>query len=239
MKNKKIAMLCMTVMLALGLTGCAENQIPDMTDEQMQEIGEYVGITLIKYDASHRSRLVELSDEDEPFVPEPTAEPQKPAGMDPVEDTPVIDMTDKGESDAPVESVLEFAEGMTLTYTGQEVCDYYPKADADSYLSINAAEGKKLLILNFNLSNHSAQAQDVDLLSSPAKFKIKVNGSNTKWALTTMLDNDLSTYVGTLPANQSVEVVLIIEVPNETATSISTIELKVENESASSTIKVL
>lgn len=239
MKKKKLMMLCMAAMLTLGLTGCAENQIPDMTDEQMQEIGEYVGITLIKYDASHRSRLVELTDEDEPLAPEPTVEPEKPAGMDPVEDTPVIDMTGKGESNTPVERVLEFAEGMTLTYTGQQVCDYYPEGDANAYFSINATEGKKLLVLNFALSNNTTQAQEVDLLSSSAKFRIKVNEGNTRRAFTTMLDNDLSTYVGTLSANQSVEVVLIIEVSEETAASVSAIELKVENESASSTIKVL
>ena len=52
------------VVMIMCLTGCAENQIPTMTDEQIYEVSEYVAITLMKYDASNRSRLVELDEDD-------------------------------------------------------------------------------------------------------------------------------------------------------------------------------
>ena len=47
--------------LILALTGCAENQIPDLTADQEKAVGEYVALTLMRYDAGHRSRLMDLS----------------------------------------------------------------------------------------------------------------------------------------------------------------------------------
>ena len=41
MKYKKSLITVMAVAM-LGLSGCAENQIPEMTDEEMRAVGEYV-----------------------------------------------------------------------------------------------------------------------------------------------------------------------------------------------------
>ena len=35
------------------------NEIPDLTEEESQRIGEYAAVTLLKYDANNRSRLVD------------------------------------------------------------------------------------------------------------------------------------------------------------------------------------
>ncbi len=244
MIKKKMALLLAAVMLILCCSGCAENQIPNMTDEEMRQIGEYVGITLMKYDAVHRSRLVEI--EDEPILPEttpePTPEPEGNGGMDPVEETPVVDRTEGNGAEVnslTVEEVLKFDEGLRLVFKGQEICEYYPKDGPDAYFSISASEGKKLLILNFSLSNTSDKDVKVDILSTDIKFRIAVNGEYTRRALTTMLENDLSTYVENLSAGENKDVVLIIEVTDENANEISSVELKVQNESATCTIKVL
>lgn len=239
-KTRWMALLIMTAMIA-SLTGCAENQIPVMTDEQIYDVSEYVAITLMKYDASNRSRLVEL-DEDDFIEKEPVVTPEpEDVGMKPVEDTPVIDATTGQEiqEQEPVETVLALPEGLKLTYLGYEITDSYPNDGENSYFSLLATRGNKLLVLKFEVTNTSDAEVAVDLLSSDERFLVTVNGEYTRRALTTMLDNDLTTYMGTLKGMEGADAVLLIEVSEEVANSISSVDIKVQNEDKTHTIQAL
>ena len=72
MKYKKSLMTVMAVAM-LGLSGCAENQIPEMTEEEMRAVGEYVAYALTKYDAGRSSRLMDLP----PIEEESKAPPER------------------------------------------------------------------------------------------------------------------------------------------------------------------
>ena len=240
MKKKKWALFPFVIAIVISLAGCAENQIPEMTDEQIYDISEYVAFTLMKYDASRRSRLVALTEEDwiekEPIsTPEPKPEEE---GMKPVVDTPVIDMTTGDGDEEPVETVLALADGLKLIYVGYETTDMYPTDIANSYFSLFATSGKQLLVLKFQLMNEFNADADVNMLSSDESFTVTVNKEYIRKAFTTMLDNDLATYVGTVPAGQSREVVLIIEVDSTMVNQISTIDIKIQNELKKHTIRV-
>lgn len=239
MKKMKWTVIPVLIAVVMCMTGCAENQIPIMTDEQIYEVSEYVAITLMKYDASNRSRLVEL-DEDDFIEKEPVATPEpEDTGMKPVEDTPVLDATTGEDEKTDVESVLALADNLELNYLGYELADSYPKDSANSYFSVFAADGKQLLILKFDLSNIGEQDVEVDLLSSNESFALTVNDEYSRRALTTMLDNDLSTYVGTLKGNESKDVVLIIEVDNALASNITSLSIRVQNGDKKHTIRIL
>ena len=150
--------------------------------------------------------------------------------MAPVDDTPVVNASGKEEQEAPsysLEEVMGLPEGLEVAFTGQEVYESYPE-NAD-YFSLNASEGRKLLVLRFSIVNVGEQEQNVDLLNSGAVFHIKVNETFSRRALTTMLMDDMATYVGTVPAGGSVDTVLVIEVDNGMAESISSVGLSVEN----------
>ena len=238
MKKKRWIVFPILIALIMGLTGCAENQIPAMTDEQIYEVSEYVAITLMKYDAGNRSRLVELDENDwvekEPVV---TPEPED-TGMKPVEDTPVIDATTGENEKADIESVLALADNLELNYLGYELADSYPKDSENAYFSLTAASGKQLLVLKFLLHNTAEQDVTVDLLSSDESFTLTVNEEYSRRALTTMLDNDLSTYVGVLKSGESKEVVLIIEVDAAMAGNITSLSMKVQSGEKKHTIRV-
>ena len=55
----RIRFAAAAVLAAVFMTGCAEDAIPVMDEEQQKMIGEFAAITLLKYDANNRSRLVE------------------------------------------------------------------------------------------------------------------------------------------------------------------------------------
>lgn len=229
-------------LIIFGLTGCGENKIPEMTDEQMQLIGEYTAVTLMKYDANQRSRLVDYTEmlaTPEPEIPqEPEAE--EPQGMDPTDDTPVVDGPAADEPAAPmsIEEALKLPEGIGVIYTGEGLYDSYPEGE-DTFFALSASEGKKLLVLNFSIINASGQEQSVDILSLSPEFKVSVNGEYSRRALMTWLEEDLTVYQGTLPSMGSAATVLVIEVDEETASDISSLSISLKNDSETYTIPIL
>ena len=57
-RNKNMVCGALLCAMMLSMTACG-NEIPDLTEEESQRIGEYAAVTLLKYDANNRSRLVD------------------------------------------------------------------------------------------------------------------------------------------------------------------------------------
>lgn len=243
--KKKISAVLTAAMLMTGLTGCAgENQIPDFTQDEVQEIGEFVALTVMKYDINHRSRLMDLEvldvEKEEDGV-SATPEPEETSGMPPVADTPVVDASGKEEAEnAPaysLEEVMGLPEGLAVTFVGQASYESYP--EDGEFFSVNASEGKKLLVLQFSVTNNGAEEKSVNILDSDVVFTVKVNETYSRKALPTILLDDLSTYIGTVPAGGTVNTVIVIQVEEEMAENISSLSLNVKNGEKASTIKLL
>ncbi len=226
------------------LTGCG-NMLPEMTTQQEQAMGEYAAMILLRYDANSRSRLVPLppetweSDEEktEPVTAPEENTADEPQGMDPVADTPVVDaegnVTQSGGAGS-LESLFGLPEGVQLTFTGTQVAASYPEGEQrEDFFALDAARDKSLLILHYTLSNQSGAEQAVDLLSRDATFKITVNGSYTRSALMTLLMDDMATFVGTLGAGDSRELVLVIEIDQSMAESVTSVSLEAKTDSQS------
>lgn len=238
--RKRLTAALTAGLLILSLAGCGENQIPEMTDEELRIVGEYAAITLMRYDANHRSRLVDYTDMLITPTPEPeitpTPTPQAPQGMDPVDDTLVIGPSGGTGNSHAMEEVLELPEGLSVQYLGAEFYDKYPEGDIVGF-ALTATTGKKLLVLNFSLINAGEQDVAVDILSLDAEFNITVNGDYTRRALLTMLDNDLSTYMGTISGTGSVNTVLVIEVDESVEGNLSSLSLNLKNDQKTYTIQ--
>lgn len=245
MKYKK-NLMAILVLSMLGFSGCAESQIPEMTAEEMQAVGEFVAYTLMKYDVGQNSRLMELPPEEmeeehsEVKVPTQTPAPEASVGMDPVDDTPVTTAPGAeltvGENTYSAEEVMGLPEGVVLEFAGKVICDSYP--DESDAFAVSATQGKKLLILKFSITNTMEQETKVDLFSSQTTYRIAVDGERSRRALTTMLPNDLAFYVDTLPAGASAEAVLVMEVDADRAETIDTVTVQMKNESKSHTIQL-
>lgn len=245
MKYKKsITKLLALSMLMTALTGCAENQIPERSPEEIQAIGEYVAFTLMKYDMGHTSRLMDLPpvEEQGADVPE-QEEPNDKVGMDPVDDTPVINEAGNEEANQTpqnqvysMEEVMGLPEGVSVSFTGYEVYDSYP-AGSDAF-AVTAEDGKKLLVLKFSLTNTLDQEQSLDLLSSGTRYRILVDEEYAQWSLPTMLPDDMSSYVGTMAAGETIETVLVISMDAGAADAASSIRMILRNELKSHTIQL-
>ena len=236
------AMLCA---MALTMTACG-SEIPELTDEESQQIGEYAAVTLLKYDANNRSRLVDPEIVIAKLEKDAAKEARRQEDAQTEETTSGNTATEvqmptaQEDITTSMEDFFGLADGVTLTYKDYQVADSYPEdGSTDDFFALDAAPGKKLLILNFQLTNGTAQEESMDFLNTASRYVITVNGSIRGNALTTMLSNDMSTYTETLGAGESQELFLMLEVNEEAANDIQTISLKLKNASNEYTIQLL
>ena len=209
-RNKNMVCGALLCAMMLSMTACG-NEIPDLTEEESQRVGEYAAVTLLKYDANNRSRLVD---------PEMVIA--------------------KLEKEAAMEDFFGLPEGVSITYEDYMVADSYPEDGVeDDYFALDASMGKKLLVLRFHLTNGSEQEETIDLLNTNSRYIITVNDSIRANALTTMLPNDMSTYAETLEPGQTQELVLLLEVNEDVAGAVQTIALRLKNASNEYTIQLL
>lgn len=224
------------IAVALSLPACGASG-PELTEEQSAQIVEYAAGLMLKYDANYHSRLDEGEETEEEPVEEPVIAVEQPTEDEPAEEAVVVETTEEGtgqeQEEMPDKSIEEFCglEGIAVSYTGHEAKDVYPEASGDTMVfAMSASEGCKLIVLNFDVQNTGGQDVNLDMLSKGTKFKISLNGVSPKYALTTMLENDLASYIGTIPAGGSENLVLVCELPEEEAGSIEAVTLFMRND---------
>ena len=241
MKKRAISTIMILCMTALA-SGCG-NKIPEMTEQQQELIVEYAAGTVLKYDKNYESKLVELTLEenaDNEAVEEeniPASEEEKEeSGESEASEVTVIDNTEDVNTVASIEEFLQL-DFVRITYSGYEVCDTYPDNDGadEIYFFMNATEGNRLLVVKFLVENVSGEDREINIAQSDVRFKLVVNGIE-KNALTTMLLNDLTYYNGMLTTGESVETVLVCEVPDEQIGEISSLALDMKSVDNTATI---
>ena len=247
MIGRKKSVVCGALLCAMTLTMTAcGNEIPDLTEEESQRVGEYAAVTLLKYDANNRSRLVdpdiviaklEKEAAKEARRQENAQTEEQPAGTTASEiETPAA----QEDITTSLEDFFGLAEGVTLTYEDYQIADSYPEdGSTDEFFALDASAGKKLLVLRFALTNGSDQEESIDFLNTSSRYIITVNDSTRGNALTTMLPNDMSTYAETLAPGETQELVLLLEVNEDVAGAIQSISLRLKNASNEYTIQLL
>ena len=242
-KNRNTGAILMSAVLMLGTVGCAESQIPPMTDSQARMIEEYVAMTMMKYEANHKSRLVELPQTEilDSLEPTPTISPQmpdNPEGQEPSDNT-TPDVPEATEKPYTMEEVMGLPEGVTIVFSGHKFVDSYPEGGEEAAFVLPASSGKKLLVLEFMVVNTSEQEQMIDILSLNAIYGVTINGDYVHRALRTMLVEDMSTFEGSITGGGSEEKVLVIEVDETLDENIMSLDLNVKSDSKAFTVKLL
>jgi hypothetical protein len=236
MKNKK--MKPFIILLAGTLIGCG-NTIPSLSEEQEALVVEYASTAVLKHDANYQGKLVDLStlkNEEETPVEETMQAPAEEADIpkEPEQmQEPQQDVFSAEQAEAEIQADAEQILGLqdvSLTYSGYEVDEFYPKNGNEIYFVMNATPGNNLLVVKFTLRNLLNEEQDIQIQPGTVRVKIIMNGEEEN-ALTTMLLNDLATYQGTLGPNEETELVVVGEYPVEDLQTIDSLSVKLKNES--------
>lgn len=242
---RKTAGIALGVLTGFLLTGCGA-ALPEMTQEQEEQIVNYAVALALKYHEGQESRLVDLSyyEEEEsseavsaPEASEDSDEQQK-GGMDPVKDTDTADISEDNRVQSTIEGFFGL-EGIRIDYTGAFFCDAYPEESGEElFLSVDATAGMKILAVSFEMQNISDSAANIDFLSVSPRIRLILNEGRSMPVLTSLLPEDLTTYQGTVEAGETVKLVILAEVEEADAGEIRTLEVTMKSDSNNARIKL-
>lgn len=128
----------------------------------------------------------------------------------------------------------ELMDGLYLRYNGYYVTSSYP--ENAKTMVIEAGNGKRLLVFSFRVVNESGQDKYLDMVKLNPYFQLTINGTNMGYTSVTMLENDLSTFAGTIVAGESKTLVLVKEIDTSLAKNIQELELTISMDGQSQTV---
>ena len=255
-KNLRIKLISMSLACAVLFGGCA-SEIAELTPEQQQQVGEYAAFAMLKYDAEHRSRLVdytevEAADEKARQIEEARAAAELARQIETGESSKPdvtydsngnkIDVVDNtsGSPFTTMEEFLGLPSGMILDYKGYTVQSSYPEeADVSEFFAVDATPGKKFVVLWYTLNNGSGSDQHINFLSDDIAMRGRINDSLNVTALVTLLDADMATLDRNIKKGEEIECVLIYEIDQDSASNLNSIVVKLVKDGSDWERKVL
>ncbi len=247
-KGKVLGLFAMSAML---LTGCID-AMPELTAEQSDIITEYAAGVLLKYSSNYNYKI---ADEEEVLAAmaarQEAAEPETAAETEP--ETDIVQAegeanqnTSPAETETEAEQIqfvadLDFAaelgiDDLIIRYQSFEICSAYPGDNTG--FSVDAAQGKKLLVMHFDMEGLPEEDVDCNLFDYEIKMRVNINDTGSTSVLSTLIPNDLGTYMDIVPAGEIVDVVAVAEIDDMTAEEIQTLTLHAASNSQSCTVKL-
>lgn len=249
-KGKVLGLFAMSAML---LTGCID-AMPELTAEQSDIITEYAAGVLLKYSSNYNYKI---ADEEEVLAAmaarQEAAEPETAAETEPETDIVQAEgeanqntSPTEAETETEAEQVqfvadLDFAaelgiDDLIIRYQSFEICSAYPGDNTG--FSVDAAQGKKLLVMHFDMEGLPEEDVDCNLFDYEIKMRVNINDTGSTSVLSTLIPNDLGTYMDIVPAGEIVDVVAVAEIDDMTAEEIQTLTLHAASNSQSCTVKL-
>ncbi len=133
-------------------------------------------------------------------------------------------------------ALVGMLNGLELVYAGYDVTDSYP--DMLSQGAVVATPGRKLLVLKFQLQNNTADEIPANLENKGFGIRILMDGESKGFAMTTMLEDSLADYRGSLAAGESVQLVVLKELPEEELAAVGSLSLEAISGSGSQIIEL-
>ncbi|MBQ7765771.1 MAG: hypothetical protein IJ397_02880 [Lachnospiraceae bacterium] len=224
MNKLKFTVAILSSGLILSLNGCA-SAIPELTTDEQDMVTQYMADLLLQYDANYQDSLLEEEEltialEEQREKEEAArleAEEQERLEQEKIEESKPDEIeTDITPSYADIGSMADASNlaGVEFDYLGYDIVSQYPDhSEGELVFAMTPTEGNELLIIKFQLSNVSGTDCAVDMIQTGTSYAIKINDGSYAPALTTLIENDLSTIGTVLPVESGKEVVLISEVP--------------------------
>ena len=233
-KGKIIGVLAVS---ACMLTGCIDS-MPDMTEEQSELVAEYAADMLLKYSPNYHYRI---ADEEEVASAEAEMETSQEEETTQEESQPSQDLSQTGmgetvsvDAEASVEDGAEYdlaaffgMDQFSIMYASCEVTDAYPNAESGVGFSVTAPQGYNLLVLHFDVENLGEEAAQCDLFDQISKVTVNVNDAGYVQALSTLLTNDLTTYMEDIPAGEVADAVVVVPVEQTDLDEIQTAVMQI------------
>ena len=242
MTGKRIKIMASVLVAATVMTGCG-TKIYEMTDEEQQLIVNYSAYALSKHNIYQPDGMTSATESETEEQDTSTTETEtKTADEKTSEKT--SEKTDTGQENGnsgqsqqtaqetkPTMQTVSLAqaigyEGLSVSYAGMTTEETYKEG---SYYSMEAGAGNTYAVLKFTLSNTTGADMNVDLFTNTGKYRAAFSGGKEYEAEGSFLTYALNTFQGTIAAGQSVDVVLLFKVPQDTVCDSVTMSVEKDN----------
>ena len=241
-KNK--AFLCVILMSFMVIsTGCGDKMI-SLTDDEATLIANYSAKVISVYNTDQKIGLcnAKISDEElgivkPDFSPEESYEEPETSLDDGLDEPDTVDpevetILPDESIDSPISSGFTLSEAVGIDGVDFTI-DYFVIDDMYSptnHFALTANKGCKYVIFTIKASNKSQTDKAIDMMSLGSKFFCEIDGRSRAGAQTTILNNDLSSYQGTIAAGDTEDLVLLFQYKNSVLEQFSTVNLLVERD---------
>lgn len=223
MKKYKLSLLAGIMVVLLMLGGCG-TPFHEMTSEEEELIIKYAAHIIAKYNVYQKDGMTGVLPKEENSEMESETETENSAEQD------TQNPSGDGEggtqdTEKPKPSIAEQLgyKGLSIEHIKSETMDTYKE---NAGFSIDAPEGKTLYVMTFEMKNTSDAPVEIDNITLNPAFKL-VGEKETIKAEVTILNTDLSTYLGEVGVGEMVQAVLVFEVSEADVEKVSDYELKV------------
>ena len=235
MKKK---MICFVILISscLLFTGCT--QLTPLSEEETNMVAEYIAMLMLKYDANYENKLtttIEIKDnpsytneefadltdeingkeenqEEDATKEEPADDNTSQAGNESTVTGPAKEW-ESGES-TDINSILG-NENFTVRYKEANEYQSYPDNKTDNYFTLEATEGKKLVVVSFSIVNVSGGEARYQMTDPNIYFRLDVKGENFVKPSMTLLTNDIQYIDVTLENKKAAEGVAVFSVDKD------------------------
>lgn len=243
-----VSALCLA---GMSVSGCGLVTMPELTEEQTELVTEYAAGLILKYDPlrpesellddeelkaqSEEEALKRQKERETKAAAEDYLKKKANAGKQNEEETNKDsegrDDSNKSEpEEAAVGDLAQFygMNDFSISYTGYELTDSYPTSGSDLLMAMDATEGKTLCVLKFAVTNNSASDTVFDMFYRNPNFYLSIDGGEKIHQQYTLLLDDMAASNDTIGAGDTVERVLIFEVPGDTS-NIGSMSMQAKN----------
>lgn len=238
MTGKRIKIMASVLVAATVMTGCG-TKIYDMTDEEQQLIVNYSAYALSKHNIYQPDGMTSATESETEEQDTSATETETETA-----DEKTSEKTDTGQENGnsgqsqqtaqetkPTMQTVSLAqaigyEGLSVSYAGLTTEETYKEG---SYYSMEAGAGNTYAVLKFTLSNTTGADMNVDLFTNTGKYRAAFSGGKEYEAEGSFLTYALNTFQGTIAAGQSVDVVLLFKVPQDTVCDSVTMSVEKDN----------
>ena len=258
---KRIMAYGLSLLLTAGsLSGCGLIASTGLNENEEELVAEYAAGVLMRYVGDKTDGFGNLRPTPVPFVTPPQETETTGTDVNTADDD-IPPMDDNSTEDSGFDTDTEDAsvsgmnggsveangiagaigiEGFEISYTGYETVDVYPEAAEDSLaFSMQATEGRKLLVMHFDIKNSAPEDRECDILGCNVKFRALINGTTRVNEQMTILLNDLKSYREMINADSSVDTVLVFEIDSALAEQIGSLSLVVVGAGGESVFSLL
>lgn len=228
-------LMAVALILVIFCTGCVSDI--KVTQEQNDLIAEYVAGVLLKYSNEYKYKYSKLNGGQE----QPTQSPTTPGQSE--SETAVNPKPSEGQSETATQApgVLDvmaetLADGIRVRFNTYVTGKEYP---VGGLVSMPATEGKKLLALEFVLTNDTTDVIYCNGKTGNLILKVKVNDGKEYIQANTIFKNDVANMDNyAIEAGKQDIGIAVFMIPEEELNDISKIELTliVDNEDKGSVV---